>query len=156
MLFVVRRSTGLDKTMYVKWVVRRHKSAQASYIAFYDAYLMESYRNKAGVPRQRTLMYLGNVRQFNDTFSPIEREMFLLRCHEVLQAMTDLTPADQHSIVQQLYLKVPPLTWAEVQHGFHHNLHWYAQKCREMQRPLPTAEDIERLLRILEPPTPKA
>lgn len=129
--------------MYIKWVVRRHENAQASYLAFYDAYLMESYRDQAGIPRQRTLHYLGNVRQFNDVFPPVEREMFLMKAHEILQKIVDLTPANQESIMQQLYLKVQPLSWAEVQQGFYHNLQWYAQRCHEAQQP-PTVGGIER------------
>ena len=136
--------------MYVKWVVRQHKNVQAAYIAFHDAYLMESYRDMVGVPRQRTIAYLGNVRQYDDTFPAIERELFLLRVHTILQGIPALSLNDHHAILQQLHLKVPPLAWAEVQQSFHMNLHWYAQWCRQAHQPLPTAEEFERLLHKLE------
>lgn len=144
MILGVLLSAGVDKTMYIKWVVRKHGNVQASSIAFYDAYLVESYRDQAGIPRQRTIRYLGNIRQDGDSFPAVEREMFLMRSKETLQGMPDLSLADHHAILQQLHLKVPPLTWAEVQHGFYMNLHWYAQWCRQAHQPLPTAEEISR------------
>ena len=71
--------------MYVKWVVRRHKNEELANINFYDAYLVQSYKNEVGEPRQRTICYLGNLRQIDNAFPVIERALFYLRMEETLQ-----------------------------------------------------------------------
>jgi predicted MarR family transcription regulator len=59
--------------MYVRWVVRKHKNASVADTSFHDAYLVESYRDENGNPRQRTICYLGNIRQIAGEFPAIER-----------------------------------------------------------------------------------
>ena len=71
--------------MYVKWVVRRHKNEELANINFYDAYLVQSYKNELGEPRQRTICYLGNLRQIDNVFPVIERALFYVRLEETLQ-----------------------------------------------------------------------
>ncbi len=71
--------------MYVKWVVRRHKNEELANINFYDAYLVQSYKNEVGEPRQRTICYLGNLRQIDNAFPVIERALFYLRMDETLR-----------------------------------------------------------------------
>ncbi len=70
--------------MYVKWVVRRHKNEELANIVFYDAYLVQSYKNEASEPRQRTLAYLGNLRQIDGLFPVIERALFYIRMEDAM------------------------------------------------------------------------
>ncbi len=77
--------------MYVKWVVRRHKNEELANIVFYDAYLVQSYKNEAGEPRQRTMAYLGNLRQIDGQFPVIERALFYIRMEDT---MTRNLPAE--------------------------------------------------------------
>lgn len=132
--------------MYINWVVRKHDNPRAAHVAFYDAYLMESFRDDDGIPRHRLLNYLGNIRQVGDSFPAIERELFLRTAYTVLQHITELSAADRDDILQQLHLKVPPLTWEEVELGFRQNLSWYGQWCDQAQQPLPTRDKLEHLL----------
>jgi hypothetical protein len=111
--------------MYVRWVVRRHKNASIADTTFYDAYLVESYRDPGGAPRQRTVCYLGNIRQIGDTFPTIERELFLLRAERILASVDDLTEADRNTALDALRQKVPPLSDDEVISAFAENLRWY-------------------------------
>ncbi len=111
--------------MYVRWVVRRHKNASIADTSFYDAYLVESYREPGSAPRQRTICYLGNIRQIGDTFPSIERELFLLRAERILASINDLTENDRLDALDALRQKVPPLTDAEVMNAFVENLRWY-------------------------------
>ncbi len=76
--------------MYVKWVIRRHKNEELANITFFDAYLVQSYKNALGEPRQRTIAYLGNLRQINNVFPVIERALFYVRMEESLKK--DLSP----------------------------------------------------------------
>lgn len=76
--------------MYVKWVVRRHKNEELANINFYDAYLVQSYKNEAGEPRQRTIAYLGNLRQIDGQFPVIERALFYVRMEDTMAR--NLTP----------------------------------------------------------------
>src|SRR5262245_56851353 len=41
--------------MYVRWVVHRHKNAATTNVVFYDAYLVESFRDEGRTPRQHLL-----------------------------------------------------------------------------------------------------
>lgn len=111
--------------MFIRWVKRGHKNNQVANVVFHDAYLVESYRNEDGKPRQRTISYLGNIRQIEDDFPTIERELFLLRAENVLQSLPELSPDDRDEVLNQLYLKVPPLTRDEMLNGFRNTLRWY-------------------------------
>ncbi|NTU84722.1 MAG: hypothetical protein HGA45_36055 [Chloroflexales bacterium] len=111
--------------MYVRWVVRRHKNAVIADTSFYDAYLVASYRDKRGVPRQRTVCYLGNIRQIGDEFPTIERELFLLRAERILDTVDEITQADRDEAMEALRQKVPPLSRDEVLTAFIENLRWY-------------------------------
>ncbi|NJN68551.1 MAG: hypothetical protein HC884_18490 [Chloroflexaceae bacterium] len=111
--------------MYVRWVIRRHKNASVADTTFHDAYLVESYRNKAGKPRQRILCYLGNIRQIGGEFPSIERELFLLRAERILAGMVGIRQADRDQTMELLRQKVQPLTASEVLAAFIENLRWY-------------------------------
>lgn len=111
--------------MYVRWVVRRHKNALVADTSFHDAYLVESYRDQRGNPRQRTICYLGNIRQIGDDFPTIERELFLLRAERILVSVDELTTTDHEIIMEMLREKVRPLTDQEVRAAFTENLRWY-------------------------------
>ncbi|MFV9504696.1 MAG: hypothetical protein AB4911_09035 [Oscillochloridaceae bacterium umkhey_bin13] len=111
--------------MYVRWVVRRHKNATVADTSFYDAYLVASYRDERGVPRQRTISYLGNIRQIGDSFPTIERELFLLRAERILASLEELNESDREEALVALRQKVPPLSRDEVMTAFVENLRWY-------------------------------
>lgn len=111
--------------MYVRWVVRRHKNAMSADTNFYDAYLVESYRDEQGAPRQRTICYLGNIRQIGSQFPTIERELFLLRAERILESVSELSDNDRSEAMAALRQKVPPLNRAEVLQAFTENLRWY-------------------------------
>lgn len=111
--------------MYVRWVVRRHKNAAIADTTFYDAYLVESFRDDGGTPRQRTICYLGNIREIGESFPTIERELFLLRAERILDSISELTVQDRQDALDALRQKVPPLTNAEVMLAFSENLRWY-------------------------------
>jgi hypothetical protein len=111
--------------MYIRWVIRKHKNAATANVVFYDAYLVESYRDDHNNPRQRAICYLGNIRKIDGEFPTIERELFLLRAERIL-ITTPAVPADERALVLgQLRQKVPPLTPDEVQIAFRNNLRWY-------------------------------
>ncbi len=111
--------------MYVRWVVRRHKNANIADTSFYDAYLVASYRDESGVPRQRTVCYLGNIRQIGEEFPAIERELFLLRADRILATIDEISDADREEALIALHQKVPPLSRDEVLTAFVENLRWY-------------------------------
>lgn len=111
--------------MYVRWVVRRHKSDEAAEIAFFDAYLVESYRDGKGTPRQRTICYLGNVREIAGTFPAIERALFLIRAKSILDGTASLSTMDRQFVTDLLHDKVPPLTAAELQIAAGINRQWF-------------------------------
>ncbi|ACL25991.1 hypothetical protein [Chloroflexus aggregans] len=122
--------------MYIRWVVRRHKNAEIANTNFHDAYLVESYRDERGQPRQRTIAYLGNIRQIGDEFPTIERELFLLRADRILESLPDLTESDRQEAREALRRKVPPLTRDEVIRAFTANLTWYRQWLEQNGCPL--------------------
>lgn len=136
--------------MYIRWVVRKHKNLYAAHVVFHDAYLVESFRDDRDTLRQRILNYLGNIRQFGDIFPFLERELFLLRAQSILEEMPEISHNDQTHIMNQLHAKIPPLTFSEVEHAFHQNLHWYRQWCNNANKPLPTTDEIRRILEIAE------
>ncbi|NJK79387.1 MAG: hypothetical protein HC828_15255 [Blastochloris sp.] len=111
--------------MYVRWVVRRHKNATIANTTFHDAYLVESFRDEGGNPRQRTVCYLGNIRQIGEEFPPIERELFLLRAEGILYSIDDLSETDCIEILDMLQEKVAPLSPGEVRAAFVENVRWY-------------------------------
>lgn len=111
--------------MYVRWVIRRHKNITIADTSFYDAYLVESYRDARSAPRQRTICYLGNIRKIGSAFPTIERELFLLRAERILDTVVDLSPVDREEAMEALRQKVPPLTREEVLWAFTENLRWY-------------------------------
>ena len=117
--------------MYIRWVVRKHKNSATANVAFHDAYLVESYRDEHNSPRQRTICYLGNIRQIDDQFPTIERELFLLRAERILASTPDVPPDERALVLDLLREKVPSLTEAEVAEAFRNNLRWYYQWWRE-------------------------
>ncbi|KPV49468.1 hypothetical protein SE17_32475 [Kouleothrix aurantiaca] len=131
--------------MYVRWVVRKHKNADTANVTFHDAYLVESYRDGDNTPRQRTICYLGNIRQIDHEFPTIERELFLLRAERIL-ASTPAVPADERaSIIDMLRAKVPALTEAEAIEAFRNNMRWYYQWLRS-RGGNPSRDELLRML----------
>lgn len=131
--------------MYIRWIKRGHKNSELVDVVFHDAYLVESYRNDEGKPRQRTIAYLGNVRQIGDQLPSIERELFLLRARDVLSSLSSLSPIDREDLIKQLYKKVPPLTLEEMRLGFRNNLRWYYQRWKNSDHP-PTKAEMKALI----------
>lgn len=126
--------------MYIRWVVRRHKNAEIANTNFHDAYLVESYRDERGQPRQRTIAYLGNIRQIAGEFPTIERELFLLRADRILESLPELTETERQEVRDALRRKVPPLNRDEVILGFTANLNWYRQWWEQNGNPLSDEE----------------
>jgi hypothetical protein len=131
--------------MYVRWVVRRHKNWATANVVFYDAYLVESFRDERGRPRQNTICYLGNIRQIDGVFPTIERELFLLRAERILASTPGVPPEERAPILDLLRRKVPPLTQGEVQVAFINNLRWYYNWFRE-RGGAPSREELLRLI----------
>lgn len=117
--------------MFVRWIVRGHKNSEIADVTFHDAYLVESFRDEAGKPRQRTICYLGNIRQIGDDFPGIERELFMLRADSILQSVPSLSDLDRQDVLRQLNQKVPPITPQEVKRAFRNNLEWYFRWWRQ-------------------------
>ena len=132
--------------MYIRWITRNHKNAHASHMTFHDAYLVESYRDEHGKPRQRTHAYLGNIREIGGDFPNVERELFLLRAKAILQNIEDLPQEEHDHILEQLHRRVPPLTHNEVVFAFQQNLQWFYQWCAQNNAHAPTAEELHRLI----------
>ena len=131
--------------MYVRWVIRRHKNAAIADTSFYDAYLVESYRDPKGAPRQRTVCYLGNIRQIGGAFPSIERELFLLRAERILDSVAELSRSDREEAMDALRQKVPPLNREEVLQAFTENLRWY-RRWWEQHGGGPSDEDLLRIV----------
>lgn len=132
--------------MYVRWVVRHHKNATIATTVFHDAYLVESYRDERSNPRQRTLAYLGNIREIDQRFLPVERGLFLLRAENILGSMDELSAADCEAVLQLLKQKVPPLSGPEITHAFAENLRWCRQRWAQ-QGDGPSDEELIRMVR---------
>lgn len=132
--------------MYVRWVVRRHKNTTVANTSFHDAYLVESYRDERGNPRQRTICYLGNIRQIDGEFPPIERELFLLRAERILTSMENMNPIDCEETINMLHQKVQPLTASEVLAAFTENVRWY-RRWWEQNGGGPSEEEINHIIR---------
>ncbi len=133
--------------MYVRWVVRRHKNLLSADTIFYDAYLVESYRDEKGAPRQRTICYLGNIRKIGDQFPTIERELFLLRAERILDSIAELSDSDRNEAMEALRQKVPPLTREEVLAAFTENLRWY-RRWWEQHGGSPSDEELLALVQL--------
>ena len=116
--------------MYIRWIKRGHKNQYAAHVTFYDAYLVESYRDEDEQPRQRTLSYLGNIRQIDGSFSAIERELFLIRAKELMDTVLKLSPADCDEMLAQLHRRVPPASYKEAVRAFHENCRWFYDWCK--------------------------
>jgi hypothetical protein len=121
----------LEHTVFVRWVIRKHKNTSVADVTFHDAYLVESFRDDASNPRQRTICYLGNIRQMGTEFPSIERELFFLRAERILRSVPDMSGPDRQGVLRQLREKVLPLSDAEVIEAFQLNLRWYASFWRE-------------------------
>lgn len=113
--------------MYVKWVIRRHKNEELANINFYDAYLVQSYKNEAAEPRQRTICYLGNLRQIEGAFPIIERALFYVRMEEILQRHLpkELQSKEERvKLYQGLSAVVAPPTTEEMAQGEEFHQRW--------------------------------
>jgi hypothetical protein len=132
--------------MYVRWVVRRHKNANVADTSFHDAYLIESYRDQGGNPRQRTICYLGNIRQLGDSFPPVEREIFMLRAERILESVSELSSSDRELVMDMLRQKVPSLSDDEVEAAFIENLRWFRQWWEQQRGAAMSDEEILALL----------
>lgn len=132
--------------MYVRWIVRRHKNVSVADTSFHDAYLVESYRDESGSPRQRTICYLGNIRQISNDFPPIERELFMIRAERILATTAELSDRDREEVLEMLQQKVPPLGHSEVMRAFIENLRWY-RRWWEQHGGGPSDDEIVKLVR---------
>lgn len=132
--------------MYIRWITRNHKNAHASHMTFHDAYLVESYRDEQGKPRQRTIVYLGNIREIAGDLPNVERELFLIRAKGILQNMDELSREDYDHVMEQLHRRVPPLTQNEVIFAFQQNLRWFYQWCEQNNTHAPSADELHRLV----------
>lgn len=131
--------------MFVRWIVRGHKNSELADVTFHDAYLVESYRDDQGRPRQNTVAYLGNIRQLGEEFPAIERELFLMRARLIMQSMPELDGETIEQTLRQLQDKIPPLTAEEMQFGFENSLLWYFQWW-QVNGGTPSREDILEML----------
>ncbi|GAB4111647.1 MAG: hypothetical protein OHK0050_11120 [Roseiflexaceae bacterium] len=131
--------------MYIRWVVRKHKNASTADVNFHDAYLVESFRDDRGAPRQRMICYLGNIRQIDGEFPTIERELFLLRAERIMASTPDLPAEEREPAMRLLRQKFPPLSADEVEAAFRNNLRWYYRWWRERGNP-PSRDDLLRML----------
>ena len=131
--------------MYIRWIVRHHKNAETANVSFFDAYLVESYRDDSGQPRQRTIGYLGNIRQIDNAFTALEREIFFIRAERILAGMTSIDGDERTNVMALLRQKVPELTPQEVETAFRNNIRWF--KRWRTQRGLPFGRaEIDELL----------
>jgi hypothetical protein len=120
--------------MYVKWVVRRHKNEELANIVFYDAYLVQSYKNEAGEPRQRTIAYLGNLRQIDGQFPTIERALFYIRMEDTMIRQLPpnvLTEEERRKLYAGLATVAPAPSEEEIRHSEFLNKRWHSYYWRE-------------------------
>lgn len=111
--------------MYIRWVTRRHKSALSATMVFHDAYLVESYRDEQSSPRQRTLCYLGNLRQIDGQVPYVESELFLARAARALQEATLSYPIDADAVLDELREQLPELTPDIMRDIFAEQVRWF-------------------------------
>lgn len=122
--------------MYIKWVIRRHKNEELANISFYDAYLVQSYKNEAGEPRQRTLCYLGNLRQIDNTFPVVERALFYVRMEEILlrNLPKELqNPEERIKLYQGISAVAAPPTREEISQGEQFHRLWHEHYWKMLQ-----------------------
>jgi|GEM_PF-502451 len=93
--------------MYIRWLERRHKAEASANIVFQDAYLVESYRNAEGQPRQRVICYLGNLRKIDGTIPLIECELFLHRARHALAQAAAPEQLDIDHVMDLLHQQLP-------------------------------------------------
>jgi hypothetical protein len=126
--------------LYIRWIKRGHKNKYAAHVTFYDAYLVESYRDEDEQPRQRTLSYLGNIREIDGKFSAIERELFLIRAKELMDTVLKLSANDIDEMLIQLHRHVPPANYNEALRAFHENCRWFYDWCKTNNVTFPVQE----------------
>lgn len=131
--------------MYVRWVIRKHKNTTVADMTFHDAYLVESFRDERGQPRQRTICYLGNIRQIGKQFPLVERELFMMRAERILLSVQEVAEIDRDAVLSLLRQKVPQMTADEVLAGFRANLRWYLRWWQRYGGP-PPRDELERVL----------
>lgn len=132
-------------TLYIRWIKRGHKNKYAAHVTFYDAYLVESYRDEEDKPRQRTLSYLGNIRQIDGSFSVIERELFLIRAKELMETVLKLPRIDSDEMLAQLHRRIPPASYPEALRAFRENCRWFYDWCKTNNVAFPVQELYECL-----------
>jgi hypothetical protein len=132
--------------MYIRWIVRKHKNATTANVIFHDAYLVESFRDERETPRQRTICYLGNIRQIDGEFPALEREIFFLRAERILASTPEVPPDERQMVIDLLREKIPPLTETEAIIAFRNNVRWFYGFYRDRGRSVTPDE----LLRIIE------
>ncbi len=131
--------------MYIRWVVRKHKNAATANVVFHDAYLVESYRDARNTPRQQLICYLGNIRQIDGGFPPIERELFLVRAERILASEPAVPSAEREHVIHLLHQKVSKLTPDEIEIAFRNHLRWYYH-WRRQHGDVPTTEELLHLI----------
>lgn len=131
--------------MYIRWVVRRHKSALSAWMVFHDAYLVESYRDRDGNPRQHTICYLGNVREIDGAIPHVESEIFIQRARQILQAAAARVVVDSEAVVAELQRHLPALTPDAALHTFNSQVSWFYDWWSQHGSSMPE-EEIRRVL----------
>lgn len=126
--------------MYIRWIVRHHKNADTANVSFFDAYLVESFRDESGQPRQRTICYLGNIRQIDEEFPALEREIFFLRAERIIAGITAFNDEERQSVATLLRQKVPELSALEVETAFRNNIRWYRYWRQQRGMPISQSE----------------
>jgi hypothetical protein len=92
---------------------------------FHDAYLVESYRDEQGSPRQRTLCYLGNVRRIEGHIPHVESELFLTRAGHILRRAALSLPIDSEAVLEELRGQLPALTPDAALRAFEAQVSWF-------------------------------
>ena len=131
--------------MYIRWIVRKHKNFATANVTFHDAYLVESYRDERDMPRQRTICYLGNIRQIDEEFPALEREIFFLRAERILASTPEVPWEERELIIGLLRQKIPPLTEDEALTAFRNNVRWFLGWYRDRGRSV-GREDLLRII----------
>lgn len=140
-------------SLYTRWITRKHKNRYAAHMTFHDVYLVESHRDASGASRQRTVAYLGNIRQIGDDFPHIERELFFLQVRKHLSELEQVSDEESRGIIRQLSQKLPPLTYHEAILAFQQNLRWFYQWYAAHNMTPPTGDEIRQVISTVKPPT---
>jgi hypothetical protein len=138
--------------MYIRWITRRHKSRLSTDTVFHDAYLVESYRDDQGKPRQRTVAYLGNLREIDGAIPHVESELFLLRAAPILHELAAAGDADAETVLRNLRGQLPALTPEEAHHAFAAQVHWFYRWWAEHGSGAPEAAILEVVDAVLGAP----